>query len=156
MKNGETMLKLQGADELSLDAKGRIAIPARRREALRDASDGQLVLTAHPHRCLLLYPAPEWAPIRDKVLAASGLSMQTTVIKRLLVGNARDETMDSAGRVLIAPELRQFAELEKKVWLVGQGGHFEIWSDTGWKQQQEVFYSLSEMPLPQGLEDLAL
>ena len=60
----------QGATALSLDVKGRLAIPARHREALVQASGGELVLTAHPHRCLLLYPAPAWAPIRDKVLAA--------------------------------------------------------------------------------------
>ena len=56
----------QGATALSLDVKGRLAIPARHREALVEAADGQLVLTAHPHRCLLLYPEPAWLPIRDK------------------------------------------------------------------------------------------
>ena len=117
----------QGATALSLDAKGRLAIPARHREALVAASAGQLVLTAHPHRCLLLYPSAAWEPIRVKVLAASSLNPQSAAIKRLLVGNARDEQLDSAGRLLVAPELRQFAQLEKQVWLVGLGTHFEIW-----------------------------
>ena len=89
----------QGATALSLDVKGRLAIPARHREALVEAADGQLVLTAHPHRCLLLYPEPAWLPIRDKVLATSSLNPQAASIKRLLVGNARDETLDSAGRL---------------------------------------------------------
>lgn len=146
----------QGAAALSLDAKGRLAIPARHREALVSASAGQLVLTAHPHRCLLLYPEPAWAPIRDKVLAASSLNPQSAAIKRLLVGNAREESLDSAGRILVAPELRQFAQLEKQVWLVGQGSHFEIWSDAGWQKQQEAFLVMSGDALPQGLEDLAL
>ncbi len=146
----------QGATALSLDAKGRLAIPARHREALASASGGQLVLTAHPHRCLLLYPAPAWEPIRDKVLAASSLNPQSAAIKRLLVGNARDETLDSAGRLLVSPELRQFAQFEKQVWLVGQGTHFEIWSDAGWRQQQEVFLGMGDQSLPPGLEDLAL
>lgn len=146
----------QGATALSLDAKGRLAIPARHREALAAASAGQLVLTAHPHRCLLLYPAAAWEPIRDKVLAASSLNPQSAVIKRLLVGNARDETLDSAGRLLVSPELRQFAQLEKQVWLVGQGTHFEIWSDAGWQQQMEVFLGMGDQSLPPGLEDLAL
>ena len=118
----------QGATALSLDVKGRLAIPARHREALVQASGGELVLTAHPHRCLLLYPAPAWAPIRDKVLAASSLNAHSAAIKRLLVGNAREEAPDAAGRLLIAPELRQFAQLEKTVYMVGQGSHFEIWS----------------------------
>ncbi len=146
----------QGAAALSLDAKGRLAIPARHREALAAASAGQLVLTAHPHRCLLLYPAAAWEPIRDQVLATSSLNPQTAAIKRLLVGNAREETTDSAGRLLIAPELRQFAQLEKQVWLVGQGSHFEIWSDAGWQKQQDVFLTMGDQQLPPGLEDLAL
>lgn len=146
----------QGAAALSLDAKGRVAIPARHREALASAAEGRLVLTAHPHRCLLLYPETAWEPIRDKVLAASSLNPQSAAIKRLLVGNAREEEMDAAGRLLIAPELRQFAQLEKQVWLVGQGSHFEIWSDAGWRQQQEVVFALDDGSLPAGLEDLAL
>ena len=146
----------QGATALSLDAKGRLAVPARHREALVTASEGQLVLTAHPHRCLLLYPAPAWEPIRDQVLAASSFDPRAAAIKRLLVGNARDESLDSAGRLLVSPELRLFAQLEKQVWLVGQGTHFEIWSDAGWRQQQEVFLGMGDQSLPPGLEDLAL
>ena len=146
----------QGAAALSLDAKGRLAIPARHRDALVAASAGQLVLTAHPHRCLLLYPASAWEPIRDKVLAASSLNPQSAAIKRLLVGNARDEELDYAGRLLVAPELRQFAQFEKQVWLVGQGSHFEIWSDAGWQKQQDILFGMGDQSLPPGLEDLAL
>ena len=146
----------QGAAALNLDAKGRLAIPARHRDALFAASAGDLVLTAHPHRCLLLYPAQAWAPIRDKVLATSSLNVQSAAIKRLLVGNAREETIDSAGRLLVAPELRQFAQLEKQIYLVGQGSHFEIWSEAGWQKQQEIFFVASDQLLPPGLEDLAL
>ena len=145
----------QGATALSLDAKGRLAIPARHRDALAAASGGQLVLTAHPHRCLLIYPAAAWEPIRDKVLSASSLNPQSAAIKRLLVGNARDETLDSTGRLLVAPELRQFAQLQKQVWLVGQGSHFEIWSDAGWQKEQDAVFALGDQ-LPPGLEDLAL
>lgn len=146
----------QGATALNLDAKGRLAIPARHREALAAASGGRVVLTAHPHRCLLLYPEPAWAPIRDKVLAASSLNPQSAAIKRLLVGNARDEGIDSAGRLLVSPELRQFALLEKQVWLVGQGTHFEIWSDANWQQQMEIFTGMGDQALPSDLEGLAL
>ncbi|MBW7901679.1 MAG: division/cell wall cluster transcriptional repressor MraZ [Rhodocyclaceae bacterium] len=145
-----------GAAALSLDAKGRLAIPARHRDALVAAANGTLVLTAHPHRCLLLYPEPAWTPIRDKVLSAPSLEQQSALLKRLLVGFAREESVDSAGRLLIAPELRQFAQLEKQVWLVGQGNHFEIWSDAGWQKQQEAIFALGDQLLPPGLEDLAL
>jgi MraZ protein len=146
----------QGATSLSLDAKGRMAVPARHRDALVAAAGGRLVLPAPPHRCLLLYPAPAWEPIRAKILAAPSLEPKAAMLRRLLVGFAVDMDMDSAGRVLVSPELRQFAGLEKDVWLVGQGSHFELWSDAGWKQQQEEIFALGDQLLPPGLESLSL
>ena len=146
----------EGAAALNLDAKGRLAIPARHREALLAASEGSLVLTAHPHRCLLLYPSPAWQPIRDQILKASSLDPRAASIKRVLVGNARTEEPDSAGRILIAPELREYAQFEKTVYLVGMGTHFEIWSEAGWQQQQDIFSAMGDAQLPPGLEDLAL
>ncbi len=146
----------QGAAALNLDAKGRMAIPARHRDALLALAEGRLVLTAHPHRCLLLYPAPAWEPIRAKILAAPSLETQSAMLRRLLVGFAVDSEMDAAGRVLVSPELREYALLEKQVWLVGQGSHFEIWSDAGWKQQQETIFALGDKLLPPGLENLTL
>ncbi|MDB5801877.1 MAG: cell division/cell wall cluster transcriptional repressor MraZ [Rhodocyclales bacterium] len=147
----------QGAAALSLDAKGRLGVPARHRDALTAVCSGRLVVTAHPHQCLVIYPEPAWQPIRAQVLAAPSLDPRSAAIKRLLVGNARDEEMDSAGRVLIAPELRDWAKLEKQVWLVGQGSHFELWSDAGWKEQQEAMLALfSTSGLPPGLETLTL
>jgi len=146
----------QGATSLTLDAKGRMAVPARHRDALVKAGEGRLVLTAHPHRCLLLYPTPAWEPIRDAILAAPGLEVQSARLRRLLVGFAVDLEIDAAGRLLVPPELRQYAVLEKAVWLVGQGSHFEVWSDAGWKQQQEEIFALGDKLLPPGLENLAL
>jgi MraZ protein len=146
----------QGAAALNLDAKGRMAIPARHRELLDSLSSGRLVLTAHPHRCLLLYPQAAWEPIREKILAAPSLETQSAMLRRLLVGFAVDAELDSAGRLLIAPELRGYANLDKQVWLVGQGSHFEIWSDAGWKAQQEAIFTLGDKLLPPGLETLTL
>ena len=145
----------QGAAALNLDAKGRLAIPARHRDALA-ATGGELVVTGHPHRCLLIYPADAWQPIRDKVLAGSSLEPRSALLKRLLVGFAKEERLDGAGRVLVAPELRNFASLETAVWLVGQGSHFELWSDAGWQEQQERMFGMGADLLPPGLEDLAL
>jgi len=146
----------EGAAALSLDAKGRLAIPARHREALLAAAEGSLVLTAHPHRCLLLYPSPAWQPIRDQILRASSLDSRSAAIKRVLVGNARSEALDSAGRLLVAPELREYAQLEKTVCLVGMGSHFEIWSEAGWKQQNDLAAEVLSGDLPPGFGDLVL
>lgn len=146
----------QGATALNLDAKGRMAVPARHRDGLSAPGNGHLVVTAHPHRCLLLYPQPAWEPIRAQVLAAPSLQADSALVRRLLVGFAEDVDLDSAGRVLISPALRQFAGFEKNLWLVGQGSHFEIWSEAGWRAQQEAIFSLGDKLLPPGLENLAL
>ena len=146
----------QGATALNLDAKGRMTVPTRHRQALADPAAGHLVLTAHPHRFLLLYPAPAWEPIRAKILAAPSLEAQSAKLRRLLVGFATDAEMDAAGRLLVPPELRQYAQLEKEVWLVGQGSHFEIWGDAGWKRQQDEIFALGDQLLPPGLETLTL
>ncbi|HRQ56294.1 MAG TPA: division/cell wall cluster transcriptional repressor MraZ [Azoarcus taiwanensis] len=145
----------QGATALSLDAKGRIAIPTRHRDAL--VPDGApLVITAHPHRCLLVYPQLAWEPLSKTISSMPGLDQRTATIKRLLVGFAQTEELDSAGRVLVAPSLRQWAGLEKQLWLVGQGSHFELWSDAGWQAQQAAMLELDIDALPAGFESLAL
>ncbi|MCE1182650.1 MAG: division/cell wall cluster transcriptional repressor MraZ [Rhodocyclales bacterium] len=146
----------EGAAALNVDVKGRLAIPARHRESLLAASEGSLVLTAHPHRCLLLYPAPLWQPIRDQILKLSSFDSRAAAIKRVLVGNARTEDLDSAGRLLIAPELREYAQFEKTVYLVGMGGHFEIWSEAGWKRQNDLAADALAGEMPAGFGDLIL
>lgn len=146
--------RFQGSAELALDGKNRLAIPARHRAVLKDT--GPLVITAHPHRCLAIYPLSAWEPIREKVLAAPSLEQQSAYLKRLLVGFAREEEMDGTGRVLIAPELKKFASLDKQVVLVGQGNHFELWSEEGWQKQQEAIFALGDQLLPPGLESLSL
>jgi MraZ protein len=108
----------QGAAALSLDAKGRLTVPSRHRDALLDkSSPPRLVLTAHPDGCLLLYPAGAWEPIRARVMGFPALDARFSVWKRLLVGFAEEVEIDAAWRVLISPELRQFASLEKPVML---------------------------------------
>lgn len=145
----------QGATALSLDAKGRVAIPTRHRDAL--VPDGaSLVITAHPHRCLLVYPEAAWAPISKQIASMPGLDQRTATIKRLLVGFAQTEALDAAGRVLVAPSLRQWAGLDKQLWLVGQGSHFELWSEAGWQAQQAAMLELDSEALPAGFESLAL
>ena len=114
----------QGAAALNMDAKGRIAVPTRHREALTREAGGRLVLTAHPEGCLLLYPGHAWEPVRTKVMGFPSFNTLASKWKRLLVGFAEDVELDSAGRVLVSPELRNFARLDKRVMMVGQGSHF--------------------------------
>ena len=146
----------QGATQLSLDVKGRLVVPAGHREALLVQAEGRLVVTAHPHRCLLLYPRPQWEAIRERIMSYSSLERQTSMLQRLLVGHAKDVEMDASGRLLIAPELRRFAGLDKQVMLVGQGGHFEVWAMDAWEKQVEQIISLGDNLLPPGMESFSL
>lgn len=147
----------QGATQLSLDAKGRMAIPARHRDELVKAAEGRLVLTGHPHRCLLLYPEPAWLPVQEQLAKLSSIDPRTASIKRVMMGNALPTELDSAGRLLLAPELRDYAGFDRQVFLVGMGSHFEIWSEAGWKRQNELaLESLQSLELPVGLEGISL
>ncbi|MFC4419053.1 division/cell wall cluster transcriptional repressor MraZ [Cupriavidus pampae] len=133
----------QGASALSLDAKGRMSIPARHREALHQQAEGRVTLTKHPDGCLLLFPRPEWESFRTRIAA---LPMDAHWWKRIFLGNAADVDMDGAGRVLIAPELRSAATLDKEVMLLGMGSHFEIWDAATYtaKEQQAMAQGMPE------------
>lgn len=144
----------QGASAVSLDAKGRLAIPTKHRDAI--AQDGTLVLTAHPDGCLLMYPDSAWQPIRAKVMAFPSMDRQASLWKRLLVGFAEDVQLDSAGRVLISPELRAYAKLDKHVMFVGQGSHFELWDEAAWQQQLDALLKGGSPQLPPGMENFSL
>lgn len=145
----------QGASELSLDAKGRMAVPVKHREGLTAPSAGRLVITAHPEGCLLLYPLQEWTPIRDRVMTFPSLDRTASLWKRLLIGFAEEHTLDGNGRVLLSPELRKFAGIEKQVMFVGQGSHFEIWNAAAWDAQLKALTS-GAAGLPPGTEDFCL
>jgi MraZ protein len=114
----------QGASAINLDAKGRMSIPAKHRDALTVQCEGRMTLTKHPHGCLLFFPRPVWEQHRDQIAA---WPMSARAWQRIFLGNACDVEVDSAGRVLISPELRAAVGLAKDVMLLGMGTHFEIW-----------------------------
>jgi len=101
-----------------------MSIPAKHRDALALQCEGRLTLTRHPHGCLLFFPRPVWETHRDQIAA---WPMSARAWQRIFLGNACDVEMDSAGRVLISPELRAAVGLEKEVMMLGMGTHFEIW-----------------------------
>ncbi|RLA46539.1 MAG: cell division/cell wall cluster transcriptional repressor MraZ [Gammaproteobacteria bacterium] len=149
----------RGSNEINMDAKGRMAIPARYKDALAADCDGRLVITIDvTDKCLLVYPLPEWEKKEDEIRVLSTLNATSRRMQRLLIGHARDLEMDATGRILIPPELRAFAELEKKVTLVGQGHRLELWNSLSWNNQREVWLSeeASEMDIPAELQTLSL
>ncbi len=122
-----------GSYSISLDAKGRIAIPAKVRDALADTAGGKIVVTAHTEeRCLLMYPEPQWNELLPKIEALPNINRKARLMQRLLLGYATPLEIDGNGRVLLPPTLRDYASLEKKIMLVGQGKKLELWSEERW------------------------
>jgi MraZ protein len=109
---------------LVLDAKGRINVPVRHRDPLVKACEGQLTLTRHPEGYLLIYPRPVWEAVERELMA---LKTASDGWRRIFLGSAVDAEIDSASRVLIAPELRSAAGLDKDVLLIGTGRRLELW-----------------------------
>lgn len=145
----------QGASQINLDAKGRLAVPVKHRESLAAPSSGQLMLTAHPHKCLLLYPLAAWEPICAQVMAFPSMDPRTAVWRRMLIGFANEISLDNAGRILLPPELRAYAGIDKQTMFVGQGKGFEIWSLTAWQEQLNALTS-GAAGLPPGTENFSL
>lgn len=146
----------RGVTQLSLDAKGRLAIPARYRSELTSTCSGHLIVTVDPSKCLLIYPQPAWEPIEQKLNNLSSFDSKTRNLQRLLVGNASDVEMDAAGRILLPPPLRLFAGLSKDVVLVGQGAKFELWDEVQWNVQIEEALAFKDGDMPPELEGFSL
>lgn len=146
----------RGVSTVSLDSKGRIVVPARYRDALLAVAAGRVVVTADPARCLLLYPLPEWEPIEKRLTGLSGFNPQIRALQRLLVGHAHELDMDTAGRILLPPMLRQFAGLEKSVVLVGQGAKLEMWNEERWQNEVDVALAFRDGEMPPELEGFTL
>ena len=132
----------QGPAALTLDGKGRIAMPARHRELLTAMGVGQLTITKQPGGSLLIFPRPAWEAFRDRVAA---LPMEASGWKRVFLGNAMDVDIDASSRVLIAPELRASAGLVRDVMLLGMGSHFELWDAKAYAEHEAAVMQ-SEMP----------
>jgi MraZ protein len=117
-------IHFQGPAALTLDSKGRLAIPARHREVLDKASVKELTITRHPDGALMIFPRPAWEGFRQKIEA---LPVTAAAWRRIFLGNALDVEIDGSSRVLIAPELRAAAGLDREVMLLGMGSHLELW-----------------------------
>ena len=133
----------RGIYKVSLDERGRIAVPVRFREMLRGRSSGKVVVTIDPRdRCLLLYPLEDWSTVEKELTDLANLKPQARYLQRTVVGHALDVEMDNAGRVLLSPTLREYAGLKKRVAVLGQANKLELWDEvtlnanlTDWLEQ---------------------
>jgi MraZ protein len=148
----------RGANQVTLDAKGRMVMPTRYRDRLIERSNGRLVVTVDRDKCLLLYPLPDWEEIERKLMRLPTLNPAARTLQRLMVGHATDLELDGHGRVLLPAELRTFAGLTRAAVLLGQGNRFELWDEAQWTQRRDEWLKNEELPaqLPADLESLSL
>ncbi len=135
----------RGVSTLSLDAKGRLAMPARYREQLQACCAAHLVVTIDTDRCLLIYPEPNWREIERKLEKLPSFNPTARKLQRLYIGHAHDVDMDSQGRVQLPPELRQFAQLDKRVALIGQSNKFELWDEDTWVARRDQWLNEEDL-----------
>lgn len=149
----------RGNNEINLDTKGRMAIPARYRDALMSQCEGSLVVTIDiKDKCLFIYPLPEWEKIEDQIAAMPTFNETTRLLQRLLIGYARDVELDGNGRILVPAELRKHAGIEKKAMLVGQRHRFELWSAENWNAScgDWLEKATGELAIPEAMQTLSL
>lgn len=148
----------RGATKLTVDDKGRLVMPTRHRDRLREQCAGQLVITVDRDQCLLIYPLPEWELIERKLMALPSLQPQARRLQRLMVGHATDIQLDAHGRLLLPAELREFAGLNRHAMLIGQGARFELWDEARWMERRDVWLKSDDSigTLPADLESISL
>ena len=122
---------------MNVDSKGRIAIPACYRDCLQEDDAGRIVVTAEKDPCLLIFPLTEWELVERRLMKLPNLNSKTRALQRLYIGHATDGELDSQGRVLIPTPLREFAGIEKRAVLTGQGNKFELWDEELYQSRRE-------------------
>jgi MraZ protein len=147
----------RGVQHINLDAKGRLSVPARQRESLLDISAGSVVVTIDTQSsCLVMYPLREWERVERDVQDLPTLNPAVRRFQRLVLGYASDLDLDSNGRILLPGALREYANLEKRVVLVGQGNKLELWSESLWEAECEAALAANSGDLPAELMELKL
>lgn len=144
----------RGINGINIDTKGRIAMPTKYRDRLQLDSNSSVVLTIDTEeRCLLLYPLPGWEEIETKLAALPSFNPAARRIQRLLIGHATDVEMDGQGRILLPPLLREYAGLNKRIVLVGQGKKFELWDEAHWNASRDHWLEEESKSSNSGLPD---
>ena len=144
----------RGLHSINLDAKGRMAMPARFRGIIEEYCQGQLVVTIDQDgESLVIYPLNEFEAIERKVASLSSFHPESRRLKNIFIGHATEVNLDGSGRILIPQNLRQFVGLDKKVALVGQGNKLAVWNETrdGWLK-----HKVDVEELPDELKNLSL
>jgi MraZ protein len=145
----------QGETAITIDDKGRLAIPTAARELVARAGN-RLVVAYNPYEagCLWLYPEAAWETIRDQVMALPNAKKVHRNLQLKLVGAATVVEPDSNGRVTLPASHRAAAGIEKKAVLLGMGGKFELWSEQAHLAQ--IRQTIGEDEISEDMLDLRL
>ena len=128
----------RGFSSVSIDNKGRLAVPSRFRERLTSIAAGCLVQTLSPlDRTIWLYPITEWELIEKKLAVLSDFDKQSRRAKQMMRGYSTDCQLDAQGRILLSQELRDYAGIKRQAVILGPGNKFEIWDQTSWQEQRD-------------------
>ncbi|MGI9263418.1 MAG: division/cell wall cluster transcriptional repressor MraZ [Gammaproteobacteria bacterium] len=148
----------RGVNKVTLDAKGRLAVPTRYRQRIADVCGSQMVITVDVDYCLSVYPLPDWEDLERRLMRMPSLNRKARRLQRLMVGYATEVELDGHGRVLLSKELREFAGLDRQAILIGQGNRLELWDATRWNERRDQWLAEEETDsggLPADLESLS-
>lgn len=154
---------MYGFNTVSLDQKGRLAIPAKYRASFIQKNETQIVITKDPqYPSLKIYPKSQWIEISSKLESLQGLDPIVRNLQWTILGNASVTEFDPNGRmlVLIPSELRKYAELlnEKQISLIGMGNKFEIWNVSNWEMRQtggSLATEILDVVLPESIKSMS-
>ncbi len=138
------IVMFRGATKVTLDDKGRMVLPTRQRQRALERGEGPLIITVDRDPCLLIYPLPDWEEIERKLMALPSLHERSRRLQRLMVGHATEIDLDGQGRILVPPELREFAGLTRHAMLIGQGNRLELWDEAYWIDRRSFWLKSEE------------
>jgi MraZ protein len=121
-----------------------MVLPTRHRQRAVERGEGKLVITVDRDQCLLVYPLPDWEQIERKLMSLPTLHERSRRLQRLMVGHATELELDGQGRLLVPPELREFAALKRHGMLIGQGNRLELWDEERWNERRDFWLKSEE------------
>ena len=128
----------RGISNISIDPKGRLAMPAKYREDIAENAAGQIVITVdHTDKCLLVYPMDQWLKVEKTLMSLPNMNRRVRNMQRLILGHAAELELDAQGRVLLPAPLREYANIDKRAVLVGQANKLELWNADTWEAARE-------------------
>lgn len=116
----------------NLDTKGRLAVPARFRASLEEG----VVVTRGMDRCVAAYPMHVWEELAGKISSLPMTDPNARQFRRMVFAEAANLALDSQGRIVVPPELREYAGIDREAVIIGVHTSFEIWSPSGWESMQ--------------------